>query len=181
MSYVVHTQQSAPLNAKPALAQLEQAFGMLPNIAGALAESPVLINSLLGVFGQVHSGNFSEAQIQILLLTNAVTNACTWAVAFHSYLATQNAITEADVQAIRDGGLPADSKDAALSRLAKALIDKRGHLDDDDLQRFSQAGFAKDAVLEVIAVVAASTITNYGGSVTQPPLEAMFQAYAWTK
>jgi len=29
----------------------------------------------------------SEAQIQTLLLTNAVTNACAWAVAFHSVLA----------------------------------------------------------------------------------------------
>jgi hypothetical protein len=31
----------------------------------------------------------------------------------------------------------------------------------------------------VIAVVAASTITNYTGSVTKPPVEAPFQAYIW--
>jgi hypothetical protein len=31
----------------------------------------------------------------------------------------------------------------------------------------------------VIAVVAASTITNHTGSVTKPPLEAAFQAHAW--
>jgi hypothetical protein len=34
-------------------------------------------------------------------------------------------------------------------------------------------------VLEVIAVVAASTITNYTGSVANPPLDAPFQAYMW--
>jgi hypothetical protein len=35
-------------------------------------------------------------------------------------------------------------------------------------------------VLEVILVVAASTITNYAGSVANPPLEEMFGEYAWT-
>lgn len=40
------------------------------------------------------------------------------------------------------------------------------------------AGFGKDHLLEVIAVVAASTITNYTGNVTNPRLEAPFQAHA---
>jgi hypothetical protein len=34
-------------------------------------------------------------------------------------------------------------------------------------------------MLEVIAVVAASTITNYTASVTQPPLEALFEEHVW--
>ena len=42
------------------------------------------------------------------------------------------------------------------------------------------AGFGKDLALEVIAIVAASTITNYTGSVTKTPLEASLQAHAWT-
>jgi hypothetical protein len=35
-------------------------------------------------------------------------------------------------------------------------------------------------LIEVIAVVAASTITNYTGNVTDPPLEASFKAQAWS-
>jgi hypothetical protein len=31
----------------------------------------------------------------------------------------------------------------------------------------------------VIAAVAASTITNYAGNITRPPLEASFQDHAW--
>ena len=41
------------------------------------------------------------------------------------------------------------------------------------------AGFGKDLLLEAITIVAASTITNYAGSVTKPPLEASLQDYAW--
>jgi hypothetical protein len=71
-TYQVHTIESAPGKSKPALEQLERVFGFVPNIAGAIANSPVLANSLLGLFQNVHGGSFTEAEIQTLLLTNAV-------------------------------------------------------------------------------------------------------------
>jgi alkylhydroperoxidase family enzyme len=178
-NFPVHTVESAPDRSKPALRQLQSAFGMIPNIVGVMATSPVLINSLVGLFGNVHGGSFTEAQVQVVLLTDAVTNASTWAVAFHSTLALKEGIDAADVQAIRDGRLPKNSKFAALSALAKTMIEKRGRLDDQDVERFLAAGFDKDHLLEVIAAVAASTITNYTGSITKPPLEVPFQAHAW--
>ena len=178
-NFPILTSESAPERSKPALQQLQSAFGMIPNIAGAMATSPVLINSLVGLFGNVHGGSFTERQVQAVLLTDAVTNASTWAVAFHTTLALKEGIDPADVQAIREGRLPKDGKLAALSALAKTMIERRGRLDDQDLRRFLAAGFAKDHALEVIAAVAASTVTNYTGSITKPPLEAPFEEHTW--
>lgn len=179
-AFQIHTIESAPEQSKPVLRQLEQNFGLIPNIAGAMAESPVLIGGFIGIFQKVHTGTFTEAQIQTLLLTNAVTNACTWAVAFHTALALKEGLSPADVEAIRDGRAPADRKHAALSTLTKTAIEKRGHLDDKDVDSFLEAGFRQDQVLEVLTVLAASTITNYAGNITKPPLEAPFQEYVWT-
>jgi AhpD family alkylhydroperoxidase len=178
-SFPVHTIDSAPEGSKQALRQLQSAFGMIPNLIGAMSTSSVLINSLVGLFGKVHGASFTEPQVQSVLLTDAVTNGCTWAVAFHTTLALKEGIDPADVQAIREGRLPKDGKLAALSGLAKALIEKRGRLADEDIDRFLAAGFGKDHLLEVIAAVAASTITNYTGNITRPPLDAPFQAHAW--
>jgi len=178
-SFPVHTIESAPERSKPALQQLQSAFGMIPNLIGAMSTSPVLIDSLVGLFGKVHGGSFTEAQVQIVLLTDAVTNANTWAVAFHTTLALKEGIDPVEVQAIREGRLPKDRKFAALSALAKTMIEKRGHLNDEDVDRFLASGFGKDHLLEVLAAVAASTITNYTGSITKPPLEAPFEAHAW--
>ena len=47
-NYPIHTIASAPENSKPGLEQLLKAFGVLPNIAAAIANSPKLINSLVG-------------------------------------------------------------------------------------------------------------------------------------
>jgi alkylhydroperoxidase family enzyme len=178
-NFPVHTIESAPERSKPAMQQLQSAFGMIPNIVGATATSPVLINSLVALFGNVHGGSFTEAQVQTILLTDAVTNGSTWAVAFHTALALKEGIDRADVQAIREDRLPKDGKLAALSGLAKTMIEKRGRLSDEDINRFLAAGFGKDHLLEVIAAVAASTITNYTGNITRPPLEASFQEHAW--
>lgn len=178
-TFPVHTIDSAPELSKPALQDLQQAFGMLPNIAGAMATSPVLIGSLVALFQKVHGGSFTEAQIECVLLTNAVTNASAWPVAFHTTLALQEGIDPADVQAMRERRVPKDGKLAALSTLARTLIEKRGHLAEQDADQFIAAGFRKDHLLEVIAIVAASTITNYTASVTNPPVEAPFLAHVW--
>jgi alkylhydroperoxidase family enzyme len=177
--FPIYTLESAPEQSKPALNGLAQAFGMVPNIAGAIAGSSKLINGLVGVFQQVHGGNFTEAQVQVLLLTNAVTNGSAWPIAFHSFLALKEGLSEADVQAIRERRFPQDVKFAALSRLARTLIEKRGRVDDQDIAAFTEAGFDQALVLDVILVVAASTMTNYTSSVAQLPLEEMFQPYAW--
>jgi AhpD family alkylhydroperoxidase len=179
-TFPIHTLDSAPAQSRPSLEALQEAFGMIPNIAGAMATSPALIGGLVGLFQKVHGGSFSEEQIQVLLLTNAVTNACAWAVAFHTAWALKEGVDAADVEAIRKAQTPRGPKNSALSTLARALIEKRGQLGEGDVSRFLQAGFTESHLLEVITVIAASTITNYTGSVTRPPLEAAFAKYAWS-
>jgi AhpD family alkylhydroperoxidase len=178
-NYPIHRIASAPENSKPGLEQLQKAFGVIPNIAAAIANSPKLINSFVGVFQQVHSSSLTEQEIQIVLLTDAVANSCTYAVAFHTTLALQQGVSPEQTGAIGDRRAPADQRFAALSTLVKTLIEKRGHLNEQELDSFVTSNFTKEQVLEVIAIVAASTITNYAGTITNPPLEGPFRQHAW--
>jgi len=179
-AYPVRSVESAPEGSKAALEILRAAFGFIPNIAGAMANSPVLVSSLPSLFTAVHTGSFTEAQIQAILLTNAVTNRCPYAVALHTFLALKENVDASEVDAIRAARLPQQPKLAALSLLARTLIEKRGHLTEQDQSRFLAAGFGREHLLEVITVVAASTITNFTGNVTTPPLEPQFQPHVWT-
>src|SRR5258708_36014170 len=140
LTYQIHSIASAPEKSKPVLEQLQQALCFVPNLAGAIANSPVVANGFRALFQTVHSGSFTEAEIQTLLLTNAVTTSCSWAVAFHPALALKEGLDPADVQAIRERRLPKHPRYAALSKLAKALIEKSGHLGDDDLIAFGGTG-----------------------------------------
>lgn len=178
--YRVHSIETAPEKSRPALQGLKQALGIIPNLAATMAESPTLVNGFVGAFGNFRAGTFNDADRQALLLTNAVANGCPWAVAFHATLALKEGVAADDVRAIRERRAPADRRLAALSALTRALIEKRGHLDDGELESFAQAGFGPDQVLEVIAGLAVSTMANYAGNITRPPLEEPFRAQAWT-
>jgi alkylhydroperoxidase family enzyme len=177
--FSIHTLSSAPDASKPALQQLEAGFGFIPNVAGVIANSPVLMKAFTAVFANVHSGSFAEDEIQIVLLTDAVANASSWAVAFHSALALRNQVSEEDVRAIRECRLPSTPKHSALSGLARQLIEKRGHVSTAQLETFLNAGFEQEHILEILTILAASTITNYAATIADPPLESQFQKHAW--
>src|SRR5277367_5087293 len=139
--FEIQTIDRAPEGSRAPLEKLQQTFGMVPNVAGVIANSPVLANIFVPLFQGVHSGTFTEAEIQTLLLTNAVTNSCTWAVAFHSYLAIKAGLDPGDVEAIRQRRAPKEPRTAALSAYARDLIEKRGHVGDALVEAFLSAGF----------------------------------------
>jgi AhpD family alkylhydroperoxidase len=177
--FEVQTIERGPEGSGAPLERLQRAFGMVPNVAGIIANSSVLANIFVPLFEGVHGGTFTEAEIQTLLLTNAVTNSCAWAVAFHSYLGLKAGLDPAEVQAIRERRAPREPRTAALSAYARSLIENRGHVGDAAVGALLAAGFKPEQALEALAVSAASTITNYALSIAEPPLEPMFQEHAW--
>jgi AhpD family alkylhydroperoxidase len=177
--FEIQTIDGAPEGSRAPLEGLKQAFGMVPNVAGIIANSPVLANIFVPLFAGVHAGTFTEAEIQTLLLTNAVTNSCAWAVAFHSYLGLKAGLDPRDVEAIRQRRAPQEPRCAALSAYTRSLIEQRGHVGDAAVEALLSAGFKKDQALETLAVSAASTITNYTLNIAEPPLEPIFQEHAW--
>lgn len=177
--YRIHSVESAPEKSKPALQALRQNLGMIPNLAATMAESPVLIAGFVGAFANFHGGTFTGTQKQVVLLTNAVANASPWAVAFHSTLALKEGVDAEDVRAVRERRLPGEPRLAALSAFARALIERRGHVDARELEAFTDAGFGPDQVLEVIAGLAVSVMANYAGNITKPTLEEPFKPQTW--
>ena len=88
----------------------------------------------------MHGVSFTEPQIQTLLLTNAAGSA----VAFDSALALRQGLDPADVEAIRAGGAPRDPELAALSMLARSLIETRGKIGEGAQAAFLAAGSARN-------------------------------------
>ena len=72
-NYQIHSIETAPEKSKPLLELFTHGIGFVPNLAGAIASLPVLANSSCGLFKNVHGGSFIEAEVQVLLLNNAVT------------------------------------------------------------------------------------------------------------
>ncbi|MEU7871905.1 carboxymuconolactone decarboxylase family protein [Dactylosporangium sp. NPDC049140] len=177
----VHTLDTAPGWARPQLAHLQEAFGFVPSTAAAMADSPALLHSFFAAFGHFRGETpFTPAERQVLLLlSNAVANVCTWAMAFHTLEALQDGVPPADVEAIRRRRSPADPRLRALSALTRALVAKRGRLGAADTDAFVAAGFDRARVLDVVAGVAISTMTNYTATFADAALQDQYREHAW--
>ena len=116
------------------------AFGYVPNIAGAMATSPVLIGGLVGLFGAC-TVQFHRAQIQVLLLTNGRYKRCRVGRRVPQRPGASAGCVVCRVEAIRSRALPGEPGLAALSRLARTLIETRGRIYPSDRDAFLRVGF----------------------------------------
>jgi AhpD family alkylhydroperoxidase len=178
--YSVHTVDSAPQASKPLLRNLHNAIGMIPNLAAAMAESPELLKGFLTVREIFYGGTFTAGEIQVLALTNAFENGCRYCMALHSAFALKAGVSRDTVEALRAGDLPREPGHRALSDFSRALVKKRGHVNDADLQQVLAAGYSKAQALEVVLGVAVSILPNFAHHLTQSPIDESFLAHAWT-
>ena len=179
MKFEVYSKETAPSKSKPALAALEQAVGMIPNLAGAMAESPVLIEGFGTLRGIFQKSTLSPAEREIVSLTNAVANGCSYCVAIHSTFALKSGVDTSTVDALRAEEAPQDEKMAALSTYCQKLIGKRGQVSPGDLAAFLAAGFSKEQALEVVVGIAGSVLANYARHITDAPLDDMLLPQVW--
>jgi len=179
MTFPVHTLETAPVGARDALGRVVQSYGFVPNLAGALAESPATLHGLLGAMGafEAKEMTLSPVERQVVLLAASVTNRCRYCAAAHGMLAHKNGLDRGDVDGLQQGRPLGNGKLEALRRFAEAVVDKRGRASEGDLEMFLGAGFTKAQVYEVIFGVALKTLTNYANHIAKPRVNDQFAAF----
>ena len=162
-----YTPENAPEKSKDLLGDLEKKYGMNLNVFACMAESPLPIK--LYKYGQDllnEEGTLTAEEINLVQLAVSVQNECLFCVPAHSFIAKNQFETDSEiVEAIREGKDVPNEKFEALVRLAKAIVQERGHAPDEDIQAFLKAGYTKEQIFEIIAIVAYKTITNYTSAI----------------
>lgn len=177
--YQVHTLETAPEASKPALQKLKDSVGLIPNLAGVMAESPTHVAGFVTLRDIYQRGSFSQLEREVISLTNAVANQCGWCVAAHSTFAQKAGITPDDLTALRAGQSPADPRLRALSDFARKLTLARGQVSQADLAAFLATGYSRAQALEVIVGVAVSVLANYANHLADVPLDEFLKPLAW--
>ena len=169
VQFPIHTLATAPAESRPALERLKPAVGMIPNLGGAMAESPVLIECFETTRTIIRSkGTFTIQEGEAVSLANAAENGCSYCTAIHATFALAAGLSASDVEAIRSGALPAQPKLAAVIRFARELLRTRGRVDAAALESFVAAGHTSAQALELVARLANSVIANYSSHLIHP-------------
>ena len=176
----VHTIETAPEGSKAALEGAKKAYGFLPNLTATFAESPAMVEAYGVLAGHFEKTDLAPVERQIVLMTNNRLNGCTYCMAAHSTIAQMQKVPAEVITALRDGTEIADPKLQALHSFTAKMNEARGNLSQADVDEFLAAGYTEANILDVILGTGLKTMSNYTNHISNTPLDAPFQANAWT-
>ena len=145
---------------KTMLDAVQRGLGVTPNLFRTAARSASALEALTSLFGAVSKGHLDARTREAIALAVSEIDRCDYCLSAHTLLGKGAGLADADVDAARDGRSD-DLKLAATLRLARAITEKRGHIEDRDLVEARRAGLGDDEIVDVVANVALTTFTNY--------------------
>ncbi len=145
---------------KALLDQVNQAFGTIPNMFKATANSPASLKSMWGAFGAMGKGVIGTKLGEKIAVAVANRNQCEYCLAAHTYIGKGAGISVDELHAAQSGQ-SSDPKTAAALSFALKLVNHRGQVSHADTQELRDAGFNDEQIVEIIAHVALNLFTNY--------------------
>lgn len=152
--------QLQPAASQPLLSQVQQAFGMTPNMFKAVANSPAALQAMWGFFGALGGGTLGAQLGEQIAVAVANRNACEYCLAAHTVLGKQAGATAEQMSAAQVGRSDHPRTAAALA-FALKVVENRAQITDADVANLHEVGFNDEQVVEILAHVALNLFTNY--------------------
>ena len=181
MTLPLRTLDDTESEARDLLAGAQEKLGFIPNMYGAMANSPGLLNSYMqGYSAFREKSGFSAIEQEVIFLSVSQANGCEYCMAAHSFLAEAASGVPADVTAaIRDGKTVPDMKLSALNVFTRVMVTDRGLPERTDVEAFLSAGYTEKDILEIILAIAVKTISNYSNHIFHTDVDKVFSQHRW--
>ncbi|WP_218221857.1 carboxymuconolactone decarboxylase family protein [Nesterenkonia sp. Act20] len=168
----VATTETAPANAQPELKNLEEQFGKVLNIHGAMATSPVVLQAYVAIQQVIEDyGTFDAQTREAIALAVGNVDECTYCQSAHTQGAKGAGLSEDQTVAIRRGEVDFDPKLAALLEVAREATAEKGNVDDATWQAALDAGWSTEELTELTTHVALNLYTNYFNHMVKTELD----------
>jgi AhpD family alkylhydroperoxidase len=176
--FALHTLETAPEGAAPALQQVHSAYGFVPNILGVMADAPSLLKGYLTLSKIFSESSLTPQEQQVVLLTASRFNGCGYCMAAHTTSALRAGLSRDGIDAILRHESLEDARLEILRAFTANVLETRGFPSEAHLSHFLQAGYLRSQALEVILGIGLKTLSNYTNHLAQPPTDAAFRE-AW--
>ncbi len=153
--------ESATGKTKDLFTSIEGKLGMVPNMMRTMANSPAFLEGYLNLSGSLSGGNLSAKTGGLIALTVAETNGCNYCLSAHSFIGTNLLKLDAEAMDAARQADATDHKTDAILKFAKALVAKKGKVNDGDVATVKEAGVTDGEMAEIVGHVALNILTNY--------------------
>jgi uncharacterized peroxidase-related enzyme len=170
----IHTPTSiaeAPAASRPLLEAVQKMLGTTPNLFRMVANSPAALEGYVGMVGALAKGKLAAATHERIALAIAEANGCDYCLSAHAYLGRHVAKLDDSEMAANRRGASTDARADAAVRFARQVMERRGHVDDAELEAVRNAGYTDAEIIEIVQHVALNTWTNYVNSVAQTTID----------
>jgi len=163
------------------LEETKAKMGFVPNMYLKMGHNAALLDSYAYAYNSFRQNSgFTPVEQEVVFLSVAFENACTYCMAAHSFVADKMTKVPAEVtDAIRNNRPIADPKLAALSKLTRQLTRQKGMVSPELISEFLSAGYSENHVLGIIAGIAVKTMSNYSNHNAAPEVDEMFASRTW--
>lgn len=151
-------------------AAAEKKMGAVPNVLRVLGNSPMALNAYLTLSEILGSSSFDAREREALALTVAGANGCDYCASAHAFISKNLKVSDDEIHK-RLRGESEDVRLAAALAFARAIVDKKGWVDESDLNVARSAGLGDREIVEIVTIVVANMLTNYVNHVARTEID----------
>jgi uncharacterized peroxidase-related enzyme len=155
--------EQVPVDSRPTLDLFTRNIGFTPNMLAVFAQSPIAFQSWATFRNSLSKVLDLKTRESIALAVSEV-NGCHYCLGVHSLGAQQSKMMDDEIILARKGHASEPKRNAAV-QFARKVIQTRGKVRDDDLQAVRDAGYSDANTIEMIALVALYSLTNFFNNV----------------
>ena len=182
MKLTIHSLDSAPSASVPVLEGIREQIGVAPNLACAIAESPVALGAFDDLRRAAAATSIDPVHREVAGLATGVVVDNQYGVAFHSTMLVNLGVAVDDIARMRSGQPPSDTETAVVHGLATELASGRGKVDEETIEQAMAIGYTPESILELATEVHFASLVglvdNLAGRVE---LDEFLQPQAWSK
>ena len=156
-----------PAASQATLDAFSKNLGFTPNMMATFAASPIAFNAWATLLASLSKALDVKTRDSIGLAVSEV-NGCNYCLTVHSFTAEHMAKLSADEIILARKGHATDPKRDAALQFARKVIEARGKVDEADLQVVRDAGYTDANIMEIVALVAMYSLTNFFNNVFDP-------------
>lgn len=161
---------NAPEASRPTLDAINKQLGVVPNLFRLMGTSPAALTAYTSFQGALNKTLDLKTRERIALAVAQV-NGCDYCLSAHTYIGLNLAKITPEEIALNRKGASGDAKANAAVQFAAKVAKERGHVSEADIKAVRDAGFTEAQVVEIVALVAENSFTNYLNEVAKTEID----------
>lgn len=164
------TKEKATKEVREIYGAIEKMFGRIPIIFQNMGNSPAALKGFLELNKASEATSLTPKLREEISLAASQSNHCKYCLSAHTAAAQSFGVPDQEIILARKGQSK-DPKTQAILNFVKAVVEKRGHMSDQDIKQLKASGVSDQELVEIVLIIATITFTNYFNQITDPQID----------